>query len=117
MRAKIMKISASILIVISNLCFMTSCVDYGYEFHYSVIGENGRVEPEWGGDTSPIVLRGGKNGQQLRFYAFPNEGYQVKEWKCNGVIIEENKTSSYLAVINDYKQTKIIVTVEFELIQ
>ena len=65
----------TVMIVIS-VALLGACLDYGYTFHYSVTGGNGTLAPTWGGDTSPVTLRGGRKGQQLEFVATPNEGYR-----------------------------------------
>ena len=51
------------------LGILSSCVDYGYEFHFSVVGGNGTIvhrwwdnpASKWKEESSPVIVRGGKS--------------------------------------------------------
>ena len=103
----------TVMIVIS-VALLGACLDYGYTFHYSVTGGNGTLKPTRGGDTSPVTLRGGRKGQQLKFIATPDEGYRVKQWTFNGEVVEGNKTEVFVAQAKNRNQPNVTVTVEFE---
>lgn len=110
------------VILVMCLGILSACVDYGYEFHFSVVGGNGtivyrwRVSPdsEWHEFPSPVMKLGNKKGHQIELTAFPDDGYQVKEWTCDGNVVEGNKSNSFTAIAIDYKHNKVTVTVEFE---
>ena len=104
----------SIIVIVASLTLLSACIDYGYTFHYSVTGGNGTLAPSWGGDTSPVTLRGGRKGQQLEFVATPDEGYRVKQWTFNGEVVEGNTSEVFVARAKNRKQTNVTVTVEFE---
>lgn len=103
----------TVMIVIS-VALLGACLDYGYTFHYSVTGGNGTLAPTWGGETSPVTIRGGRKGQQLEFVATPDEGYRVKQWTFNGEVVEGNTSEVFVARAKNRKQTNVTVTVEFE---
>lgn len=129
-------ITMGVLIIMSLT--MTSCTDYGYQFHFSVVGGNGEItieneiserrvklcsdESQWCklecADSSHIaMLIGGKKGwRELTFIASPDEGYQVKEWLFNGKIVEGNKTTSYKAIVSSEQNYCGVIAVEFESI-
>lgn len=131
---KITKIIVMGAMIIMSIGLFAGCSDYGYQFHYSVIDGNGEItledealirkaklcsEAPWCelecSENSHVIKRlGGKKGQRLTFVAIPNEGYQVKEWVYNGEVVEGNKSTSFTAIAENYKQDKNIVTVEFE---
>ncbi len=118
------------IVLVFILCYtLTSCgifikKDYGYVFHYVVVGGNGRVvelywQPtlyEWLEWESPASKMGGENGHQTELTAIPDEGYQVKQWTCNGDIVENNKTNYLLVRAVNPKQV-FAITVEFEPIE
>lgn len=104
----------SIIVIVASLTLLSACIDYGYTFHYSVTGGNGTLKPTRGGDTSPVTLRGGRKGQQLKFIATPDEGYRVKQWTFNGEVVEGNKTEVFVAQAKNRNQPNVTVTVEFE---
>jgi hypothetical protein len=85
-------------------------------FHFRVVGENGTISSDRTeeSDSSTIYVRGSKKGQQIELTAIPDDGYQVKEWKYNGEVVEDNKSNSFTAIAKSYKQDKNIITVEFE---
>jgi hypothetical protein len=120
MNKKILILGVMMIMCLWNL---TGCADYRYEYHFSVIGDGGVIDTDprqtdvYGVEincTSPIILRGNKNGgHQLKFVAIPNTGYQVKEWAFNDEIVANNKTNTFTAVISK-RQYICYVTVEFE---
>jgi len=77
--------------------------------NYSVVNEFGSIIATVNEDdieSGDTVLRGSK----VIFTATPDDGYEVKEWKNNGISIPNNKTNEYIiAAIN----IDIDVTVEF----
>lgn len=117
---KLNKILFVMLSPILAFCVFTACVDYVYEYHFSVVGENGTINVAYPDGKpylealSPYNLLGGKN-RGLSFIATPDEGYQVKEWTLNGEMIEGEK-SNLLHIEVVYTQNPIAVTVEFEII-
>ena len=130
-----------IIVFSGGLCSMPSClipyvacVDYGYDFHYLVEGGNGKIEIEK--RSKPNVLckdascesncpensyyfhcRGAKGGRSVVFTAIPNEGYQVKEWRFNGKIVEGNKMNSFEAIVTRKDNYQGFIVVVFEPIQ
>ena len=134
MTKKLLVLGISLIMCIG---LFSGCSDYGYQFHYSVIGGNGEItldneallrkvklcnEGPWCEleceDTSQfIMLLGGKKGQQLKLIAIPNEGYQVKEWLYNGKIVEGNKTTSYKAKVSSEQNYYGVISVRFEAVQ
>jgi hypothetical protein len=117
-------ITMGVLIIMSIGLFAGCKNDYGYEYHFSVIGENGTIsyrrwdatKYEWQYyETSPLEMRGGKEGSHnLEFIAAPSEGFQVKEWRYNDEIVEGNTSNSFTTGVVNYKNPKITITVEFE---
>ena len=51
---------------------------------------------------------------QLELTALPDDGYQVKEWTCDGKVVEGNKSNSFIAISSDYTNYRAVITVEFE---
>ncbi len=126
----IKKIISFVVIIVMGLVIFSACVDYGYAFHFSVVGENGTIVNRrwdtsasvWRERTSPVFVLGGKKASkdyqyQLELTAIPDDGYQVKEWICDGKIIEGNKSNTFIAISADYIHFESTTTVEFELIQ
>jgi len=126
------------VIVIMALGLFAGCTDYGYTFHFDVDGGNGEIAIEnenlarkpglcseqpsctlGCSDTSHVVsFMGGKKGSvEITFIAKPDEGYQVKEWRFNGGIVEGNKTNSYKARVSSEQNYNGVISVIFELIQ
>jgi len=77
------------MVSLISLGILSACVDYSYEYNFSVVGDHGTVSTGWWDNTaskwhdepSPLILRGGKSGShQLKLVAAPADGYQVKEW-------------------------------------
>lgn len=134
---RLVKIITMMVLIIMSLT-MTSCSDYGYQFHFSVVGGNGEItieneisarrvklcsdEARWCElecpDSSHIaMLLGGKKGsRELTFIATPNEGYQVKEWLFNGQIVENNKSNTFTAKVSSEQYYCGVIAVEFESI-
>jgi len=80
---------------------------------YNVVGGNGgtlsaSVEGSGGISTGETVQK----GKDIVFTANPNNGYRVKEWRFNGILVPNNKTNSYTL---EYLYTNSTVTVEFEI--
>ena len=120
------------LIIILGL--FTGCVDYGYAFHFDVVGGNGEItlenenflgrvmmcnEGQWCelecADSSRFIsLMGSKKGGMLTFIAIPNEGYQVKEWLFNGKTVENNKSNSYTVRFSSKQNYNGVIAVRFE---
>ncbi len=131
----------AVIILIVMLTFILSfmlagCKDYGYRFHYRVIGGNGEIVPEENWieaaelcsesefcelDNCPegsYVIRrlGSRKGSRLTFLAIPDEGYQVKEWIFNGKVVEGNKTNIYTARVTKKENYNGVIEVVFEKI-
>lgn len=121
-----------IVIMILTLSFvLAGCVDYCYNFHLRVVSGNGKIIPEdsnWYAaaelcSTSPdcvldcaegsqIISRmGSKKGCTMTFFAIPDEGYRVKEWRFNGKVVEGNKTSIYIAKVTKNDNNGVIEVV------
>ena len=128
-----------ILIVILTLAMsfmLAGCKDYGYSFHYRVIGGNGEIEPENSNfrtraelcnesefcelncpeGSYVISLLGNRKGCTIIFLAIPDEGYQVKEWIFNGKVVEGNKTNTYTAIVTNKDNYNGVIEVVFEKI-
>ncbi len=65
-----------------------------------------------------LLLEGEKASKkypyQLELTALPDDGYQVKEWTCDGKVVEGNKSNSFIAISSDYTNYRAVITVEFE---
>lgn len=116
------------------LMIFSGCTDYGYEFHSSVTGGNGKItledetflrkvrlcsesfcKLECPENSYSIYRLGGKKGShQLTFIAIPDEGFQVKEWLFNDKIVENNNTNSYTAKVSNHDNYTGIISVVFE---
>ena len=135
---KEMKLFLMMIFMICSIFSFAGCVDYGYSFHYRVDGGNGEIEIEKAAGFQPskylckeswceldcpedsyyIRMGGNKRGSsRLTFIAIPKEGYQVQEWRCNGELVEGNKTNTYTATVSDKEKYNAVITVKFELIQ
>ena len=131
----------AVIILIVMLTFillfmLAGCKDYGYSFHFRVIGGNGEIVPEENWieaaelcsesefcelDNCPegsYVIRrlGSRKGSRLTFLAIPDEGYQVKEWIFNGKVVEGNKTNIYTARVTKKENYNGVIEVVFEKI-
>lgn len=78
-----------------------------YTITYSVIGTGGTLTAEVSNATEVVP------GSTISYTAYPSEGYRVKEWKVNGVVVEGLTGNSYWG---EETYRDIHVTVEFELI-
>ncbi len=111
------------------------CVDYGCYFHFYVEGGNGSITtdsedinkyvvmccesgslcedcPE---NSYRISLLCGKQGsREVTFIAIPDAGYQVKEWRFNGQVVEGNKTNTYMATVSYKDNYEGVIIVVFE---
>ena len=127
-----------IVILTLTLSFMLAgCSDYGYSFHFRVVGGNGEIKTETNFeeysylcdeceycelDNCPegsrvIPTLGNKRGScAITFLAIPDEGYQVKEWLYNDKVVEDNKTNTYTARVNKKENYSGIIEVVFEKI-
>lgn len=93
---------------------------YYFVFYYENTYENGTLSADsnnsiWISENScwRIKIRGSKEGNEfVKFFAEPNEGYQVKAWLCNGEVVEGIKTNTYSVWL--YEPGEVYVTVEFE---
>lgn len=100
---------------------LIQCVDYGFEYYFSVKGGNGRIFVELDEEhteSSPVYLLCGKTSysHDVTFTALPDEGYKVKEWTCNGKVVDGNYTNTYNTGRIKCENYKMYVTVEFEAI-
>ena len=109
-------------------------VDYGCCFHFYVEGGNGSITtdsedlneyarpcnddslcedcPE---NSYLITLLCGKQGShEVTFIAIPDDGYQVKEWRFNGQVVEGNKTNTYMATVSYKDNYNGVIIVVFE---
>jgi len=79
---------------------------------FEVVGENGTLTASV--DDLPIDSGDEvREGKDALFTATPAAGFQVKEWKVNGVVVDEKTAETYLyADIDD----DVFVTVEFEVL-
>ena len=73
-----------------------------YTVNYSVVGSNGTLT---GTVTSGNSVN---NGISVTFTATPSDGYEIKEWKVNGVAVESGTTLTRTISANT------TVTVEFK---
>lgn len=82
-----------------------------YKITYSVIGGNGTLKASVGG----VEFASGASrwvGSDVKFLATPNEGYCVKEWICNDIVVDWATTNEYGIILTE----AIVVTVEFKQI-
>ena len=108
--------------LIMCLGLFAGCTDYGYEYHFSVVGENGTIVIIGIGsdlnpliiDESPFLARGGKGRNGREFTAIPDDGFQVKEWRLNDDVITGNKSNVCKVEVTEYVN---YITVEFEPIK
>lgn len=127
MKKTVTRIIALAVVLFTCLGFLSACIDYGYEFHFSVVGVNGTIVHRWWDSpaskwrerSSPVIVRGGKKASkeyqyQLGLTAIPDDGYQVKQWTCDGEIVVGNKSNSFIAISADYTNYRAVITVEFE---
>ena len=137
MKLTLKRILTSVLAVVTLLfsCVFVGCTDYGYTFHYRVDGENGAIEIEKDVGFQPskdlckdswcelgcpensyyFQAMGNKRGtSSLTFIAIPEEGYQVKEWRFNGEVVEGNQTNTYTASVSYKDAYTGVITVKFE---
>ena len=133
-----------ILIVILTLAMsfmLAGCSDYGYSFHFRVVGGNGEITTEnsewltraelcnndkyesWPCELdncpegSYVIRRlGNRIGCIMTFLAIPDEGHQVKEWTFNGKVVEGNKTNTYTARVTKKENYNGVIEVVFEKI-
>ena len=127
-----------IVILTLSLSFMlVGCSDYGYSFHFRVVGGNGEITAENSNlltsaelcnesvfceldcpEGSYVISRlGNKKGTgPITFLAIPDEGYQVKEWLYNGKVVEGNKTNTYTAIVTNKDNYNGVIEVVFEKI-
>jgi len=130
-KGKVFAFLLSLLMVVS---FLTAC-DYFPRVEYSVVNEVG-------GTLKGVYFLGNSGGgcgsrrsdsgefdsgetnwfkdEKLEFTAFPEEGWQVKEWKLNGDILKDDNNLTYKDLTYTIIMTKgkvVIITVEFEEIK
>lgn len=121
---KSVKYIAMVVLIILSIGILNGCkYDYGYEYHFEVVGGNGAIvfkvweatRDKWEYYESPLFMLGSKEGSHnLEFLAEPDEGYQVKEWTYNGVVVDGNKSNTFTTGYVTSKQPIITITVEFE---
>lgn len=138
--SKFIKFTALIFALTLSSIALTSCTDYGYEFHFAVIQGNGHLtfshptidienldvklcsEAHTDVLNCPVdshvfyILGGKNNSYEFTFIAEPNEGYQVKLWSFNNEIVPFNKTISFLAKVSSSTSYQGFISVEFEKI-
>ena len=80
-----------------------------HEVTFAVVGGNGTLNATVEGTeiTSPMSI---DEGSEVVFTATPNTGFQVKEWRVNGEVVDNMTTSLALSDI----QEAVNITVEFE---
>ncbi|NTW33404.1 MAG: T9SS type A sorting domain-containing protein [Bacteroidetes bacterium] len=85
--------------------------DIKYTLNFSVIGSNGSISATVDNNT---IATGDQviEGNDIVFAATPETGYRVKEWKLNSVVVNGNKTNSY--ILSNITAVAI-VSVEFEI--
>ena len=83
-----------------------------YTVTFSVVGGNGELKAEVE-SPYPQIESGAEvdEGSDVVFTAKPEEGYQVKEWKVNGVVAEDETGNTYTL---ENLAAAVNVTVEFE---
>ena len=135
---KYIKYASSITGLVLASISLTSCSDYGYEFHFAVINGNGNLtvhhptidienlniefcsEVPYHKNHCPegshvFYMMGGKSGSfEFTFIAEPNEGYEVKQWLFNNDIVVDNTTNSFLAKVSRNTSYQGFIAVEFE---
>lgn len=109
----------TLIILLFSSCLLCSCVDYEYTYYFSVEGGNGTIsmfvyDELYESDNSPMKIEGGSTIGQFAFLATPSEGYRVKQWTCDGRIVQGNTTVLYMSKKLNSHKTKVHITVEFE---
>lgn len=123
-----MKRKSMIFNIVIPICFalffvLPACAEYGHEYHLTVTGGNGTLYAVWG-DSAPenetkyegptFSLRDGKGTNVgLKFIAVPDEGYRVKEWRCNGLSFDTQSEVFYLP--ETVYAGVVYIGVEFEI--
>ena len=96
--------------IVENECFTLTTLIEEYPVTFNPVNGNGTLTAKLDGTTITSGTQVQK-GKSVVFTAFPNIGYSVKEWKLNGVAVDNTDityTLSSLAGISS-------VTVEFEV--
>lgn len=138
---KISKLVLSFLWITLLSISLSSCSDYGYEFHFAVINGNGNLtidlpaseienlgielcsnpghpyELDCPEGSQWFYILGGRNGSyEFTFIAEPDEGYEVKQWLFNNEIVVGNTSNSFLAEVSSETSRQGFIFVEFALI-
>ncbi|MCM1009069.1 MAG: hypothetical protein NC485_14370 [Ruminococcus flavefaciens] len=101
--------AALVILILLSSCLLCACTDYVYTYYFSVEGGNGTIsmfadDAIYESDRSPIQIEGGKTIGQFVFIASPSDGYKVKQWTCDGEIIQGNKTTIYMSKKTQFTQ-------------
>lgn len=119
MKRSLLSVSLIILLLLSN-CLLCACTDYEYSYYFSVEGGNGTIsmfmyDEILESGSSPVRAIGGRKGNgPFAFIATPEEGYRVRQWTCDGRIVQGNKTVIYMSDVLTTSKTEVHITVEFE---
>lgn len=109
-------------LVLFLLFCLSACSDSGHDYYLTVSNDYGTVYALWGAGTKyeskyeePMFsLMDGKGvNRTLTFVAVPDDGYRVKEWRCNGKVYSTQSTLFYLPQDMD-DNPEVYVSVEFE---
>lgn len=119
-------------------CDTTIIEQQKFEFHYSVEGGNGVLEPTYANSfisnncksiDSTCKLDCGENSYnisflhesnesyEIEFTAKPDKGYQVKEWLYNGKVVENFKDNLYVASVSAAENYICKISVVFEEVE
>ena len=97
----------------------TVTVEFEYVEHevtFSVVDIDGEENGSLTAMEGETAVESGvflKNGVTINFFASPAEGYRVKEWRLNGVIVPGNRTAMFTL---ESLTAQTNVTVEFEIL-
>ena len=84
-----------------------------YQVSFSVVGLGGTILASVNGGPSTVAEVHPPAGSEIVFTATPTVGWQVKEWRANGVPVAGNKTNTFT---HSGLSAPLVVTVEFEII-
>ncbi|MDO9634815.1 MAG: T9SS type A sorting domain-containing protein, partial [Paludibacter sp.] len=97
--------------IVVNECFTLTTPIEEYPVAFNTVNGNGSLTAKV--DDTPITTGSQvQKGKNLVFTATPNEGFKVKEWKLNGVVVHDTDFTYTLSNLTGIAT----VTVEFEVV-
>ncbi|MDO9634718.1 MAG: metallophosphoesterase, partial [Paludibacter sp.] len=97
-------------VIVENECFTLTTPIEEYPVTFNTVNGNGTLTAKV--DDTPITTGSQvQKGKNVVFTAAPNEGFKVKEWKLNGVAVDDIDSTYTLSNLTGIAT----VTVEFEI--